>query len=113
MLIGQRRAPEPEGCPGFIRIDSVHQGDQDGLKGVYHINAVDRSQWELVACCERISDAYLLPVTEALLEGFPFVIRGVHADNGSEYINHQVAALLEKLNIELTKSRARHSNLER
>ncbi len=39
--IGVRCAPTPEGRPGFIRIDSVHQGDQDGMKGLYHINAVD------------------------------------------------------------------------
>ncbi len=39
--IGERRAPAPEGRPGFIRIDSLHQGDQDGVKGLYHINAVD------------------------------------------------------------------------
>jgi hypothetical protein len=33
----------PEGRAGFIRIDSVHQGDEDGVKGVlYTINAVDR-----------------------------------------------------------------------
>jgi hypothetical protein len=56
--IGERRAPNPRGRPGFIRIDSVHQGDFDGLKGVYHINAVDcLTQVELVACCERISEA--------------------------------------------------------
>ena len=48
--IGERRAPAPEGRPGFIRIDSVHQGDRDGVKGVYHINAVDAvTQFELVA----------------------------------------------------------------
>ena len=41
IAIGVRRAPVPDGRPGFIRIDSVHQGDQDGVKGVYHINAVD------------------------------------------------------------------------
>lgn len=41
VTIGIRKPPCPEGRPGFIRIDSVHQGDQDGLKGVYHINAVD------------------------------------------------------------------------
>ena len=39
--IAERHAPVPEGRPGFIRIDSVHQGDQDGFKGLYHINAVD------------------------------------------------------------------------
>jgi transposase InsO family protein len=109
--IGARRAPAPGGRPGFIRIDSVHQGDQDGVKGVYHINAVDcLTQWELVATCEKISEAYLLPVIQALLAGFPFRILGFHADNGSEYINHRVAKLLDKLRIEFTKSRPRHSN---
>ena len=109
--IGERRAPSPDGRPGFIRIDSVHQGDQDGVKGVYHINAVDcETQWELVATCEKISEAFLLPVIRELLEGFPFQILGFHADNGSEYINHQVARMLEKLRVEFTKSRPRHSN---
>jgi hypothetical protein len=70
--IGERRAPAPDGRVGFIRIDSVHQGDQDGLKGLFHINAVDcLSQWQLVATCERLSEACLLPVLEAPLEGFP------------------------------------------
>jgi len=111
VAIGVRRAPAPEGCPGFIRIDSVHQGDQDGVKGLYHINAVDCvTQFEIVATCERLSEAYLLPVIEALLESFPFTILGFHADNGSEYINHVVAELLDKLRIEFTKSRPRHSN---
>ena len=109
--IGQRRAPQPNGAPGYIRIDSVHQGDQDGRKGVYHINAVDCvTQFQLVATCEKISEAYLLPVIRQLLEEFPFIILGFHADNGSEYVNYQVATLLEKLRIEFTKSRPRHSN---
>lgn len=111
IAIGERRAPAPDGRPGFIRIDSVHQGDQDGIKGVYHINAVDCvTQWELVATCEKITEAYLLPVIEALLAGFPFRILGFHADNGSEYINHKVAKMLDKLAAEFTKSRPRHSN---
>lgn len=111
IAIGVRRAPTPDGRPGFIRIDSVHQGDQDGVKGVYHINAVDCvTQWEQVATCEKISEAYLLPVIEALLEAFPFRILGFHADNGSEYINHKVAKMLDKLAAEFTKSRPRHSN---
>ena len=111
VAIGVRKAPQPEGRPGFIRIDSVHQGDLDGLKGLYHINAVDcLTQWQLVATCERLSEAHLLPVIAALLAAFPFRIEGFHADNGSEYINHQVARLLEKLRVEFTKSRPRHCN---
>ena len=108
--IGVRRAPTPDGRPGFIRIDSVHQGDQDGIKGVYHINAGCVTQYEIVATCERLSEAFLLPVLEQILAGFPFTILGFHADNGSEYINYTVAKLLDKLRIEFTKSRPRHSN---
>ena len=111
ITIGVRKAPAPEGRPGFIRIDSVHQGDQDGAKGLYHINAVDCvTQWEMVATVQTISEAHLLPVIEQMLERFPFAIRGFHADNGSEYVNHKIAKLLEKLRIEFTRSRPRHSN---
>ena len=58
-----------------------------------------------MATCEKISEAYLVPVLEEMLEAFPFVILGIHSDNGSEYINYTVAKLLEKLRIDLTKSR--------
>jgi hypothetical protein len=89
----------------------VHQGDLDGSKGVYHINAVDEvTQWQVVACAPRISEAWLQPVLEAMLKQFPFRIRGFHSDNGSEFINATVAQLLSKLLIEQTKSRPRHSN---
>jgi len=109
--IAERRKPDPGGQPGYLRLDTVHQGDLDGRKGVYHINAVDEvTQYEIVASVERISEAYLLPVLEMLLEAFPFVIQGFHADNGSEYINKRVAELLNKLLIEFTKSRSRHTN---
>ena len=105
--IGERRQPQPRGLPGYLRIDTVHQGDQDGRKGLYHINAVDEvTQWQVVAATPHISELWLLPVLEAMLVQFPFVIRGFHSDNGSEYINYSVAGLLSKLLIEQTKSRA-------
>src|SRR5215467_40936 len=105
--IGQRRKPRPEGRPGYLRIDTVHQGDRDGAKGLYHINAVDEvTQWEIVAATPQISELWLIPALEQILEQFPFVIRGFHSDNGSEFINYTVARLLEKLLIEQTKSRA-------
>jgi len=109
--IGERAKPDSKGQPGYIRIDTIHQGDLNGQKGVYHINAVDEvTQWEIVASVERISEAYLVPVLENMLIQFPFIIRGFHSDNGSEFVNKTVAALLNKLLIQFTKSRARHSN---
>ncbi len=111
VLIGQRRKPFTNGEPGYLRVDSVHQGDQDKVKGVYHINLVDEvTQWEIVCTVEQISEYYLIPAIEKALEEFPFVIKGFHSDNGSEYINARTAKLLKKLLVEFTKSRARHSN---
>jgi transposase InsO family protein len=109
VAIGKRCKPQPHGSPGYLRIDTVHQGDQEGRKGLYHINAVDQvTQWEIVAATPQISELWLLPVLEAILGQFPFVIRGFHSDNGSEFINYNVARLLGKLLIEQTKSRAQH-----
>lgn len=109
--IGERRCPQPQGRPGYLRVDTVHQGDQAGEKGVYHINAVDQvTQWQIVAATPRISELCLEPVLEAMLRQFPFCLLGFHSDNGSEFINHTVAKLLNKLLIEQTKSRPRHSN---
>lgn len=109
--IGVRRKPMPNGQPGHIRIDTVHQGDLDGIKGVYHINAVDEvTQFEIVVSVEKISEAYLIPALTLILETFPFTVLSFHSDNGGEYINYQVARLLNKLHIEMTKSRPRHSN---
>jgi hypothetical protein len=109
--IGERVRPDPGGKPGYIRIDTIHQGDLNNRKGVYHINAVDEAtQWEIVATVEKISENYLVPALESMLTGFPFLIKGFHSDNGSEFVNHVVSELLNKLLIRFTKCRPRHSN---
>lgn len=109
--IGVRKKPQPDGKPGYIRVDSVHQGDLDKEKGVYHINLVDEViQTEVVVTVEGISEYFLLPALERAIESFPFKIINFHSDNGSEYINKNVARLLQKLVIDQTKSRPRHTN---
>lgn len=109
--IGIRKKPNPKGKPGYIRVDTVHQGDRDKEKGVYHINLVDEVlQWEVVIAVEKISERFLAPGLEEALSQFPFHIINFHSDNGGEYINRIVATLLNKLLIRQTKSRSRHSN---
>ena len=111
VAIGERRKPEPGGRPGYLRVDTVHQGDRDGIKGVYHINAVDEvTQWQVVGAVAAITQAHLEPVLKAIFNQFPFPIRGFHSDNGSEFINDTVSGLLGKLLIGQTKSRPRKSN---
>jgi len=91
VTIGERRRPDPQGRPGFLRVDTVHQGDLEGIKGVYRINAVDEvTQWQVVGATAYISEAWLIPVLEAMLRQFPFQIVGFHSDNRSEFINHTV-----------------------
>ncbi len=109
--IGLRRKPQPRGQPGYLRVDTVHQGDRDKAKGVYHINIVDEVlQWEIIGAVEGISEQFLEPLLKILLAAFPFKILGFHSDNGGEFINGVVAQLLNKLLIEQTKSRSRRTN---
>ena len=69
------------------------------------------AQFEHIGAVARIFEAFLIPVLEALPVTLPFSVLGFHADNGSEYINRQVAELLNKLQVgQFTKSRARRSN---
>jgi transposase InsO family protein len=109
--IGERRKPRPDGKPGFLRVDTVHQGDLNGEKGVYHINFVDEvTQFEIVGCVETICEEHLAPLLEKILVEFLFVVHNFHSDNGSEYINHAVESILNRLLVKQSKSRSRHSN---
>ena len=111
VAIGKRGKPNPDGKPGHLRVDTVHQGDLDGVKGVYHINMVDEvTQWQIVACVEAISETWLEDVLEAAMLMFPFLIRGFHSDNGGEFINKQVAGMLGGLLIKQSKSRSGRTN---
>ena len=114
--IGIRRKPQPMGIPGFLRVDTVHQGDRRLAlgkyeKGIYHLNLVDEvTQWEMIFCVETISELHLKPIFEMLQEMFPFKVFNFHSDNGSENINYMVADILRRLVINQTKSRSRHCN---
>ena len=110
--IGQRRKPTPDGSPGHLRVDTVHLGDREGHKGIYVINVVDEvTQFQHLGAVPNITESYLIPLLEALITALPFTVEALHADNGSEYVNHRVVELLNKLRIgTFTKSRPRRTN---
>ena len=111
VAIGKRGKPNPDGKPGHLRVDTVHQGDLNGVKGVYHINMVDEvTQWQVIACVEAISEDWLKDVLEAAILMFPFLIQGFHSDNGGEFINKHVAGMLGGLLIKQSKSRSGRCN---
>jgi hypothetical protein len=111
VAIGIRGKPNPDGKPGYLRVDSVHQGDYNGEKGVYHINLVDEiTQWEIILCVSAINEAILEEALAVALDLFPFVILNFHSDNGGEFINGLVADMLAKALIRQSKSRAGRTN---
>lgn len=109
--IGIRRKPRPNGKPGYLRVDTVHQGDRNQEKGVYWINVVDEvTQFEFVFCTPSIDARHIKPILQVLVKLCPFIIVNFHSDNGGEYINYVVADILNRLHIDQTKSRSRKSN---
>ncbi len=109
--IGERRKPAPDHRPGFLRVDSVHQGDLDGIKGVYLINAVDEvTPCQCVCAVEKISEAFLLPGALGNDVRLPVRHSGLSQRQRVGVRQPPGAALLEKLCIEQTQSRSRHSN---
>jgi len=109
--IGKRTKPNPNGQPGYFRVDTVHQGDFAKKKGMYHINCVDEVlQFEFVFSVPAISEKYMKQVLEMLYQHCPYIIINFHSDNGSEFINYFVANWLQSLHINQTKSRARKHN---
>ena len=109
--IGIRAPLTYDGGAGHLNVDTVHQGDRNSEKGIYHINIVDSlTQWELIASLDVIAESSLAPVWEKLLDEFPFIILEFHSDNGSENINRYTAEILNRLNIKQLKGRPRHTN---
>ena len=106
---GVRRKPRPDGRPGFLRVDTVHLGDPGGRKGAYVVDEV--THFQHLGAVPRITQQFMVPVLKDLISAFPFTVKAFHADNGSEYINREVADLLDRLHIPtFTKSRPRRSN---
>lgn len=102
IAIGKK--PETFGKPGYLRVDTVHQGDKDKEKGVYRINLVDEvAQWEIVGCVRGISEEFPAPLLIELLDRLPFIILGFHSDNGGEYIN-ECGEKLQKAKFKLFKN---------
>jgi hypothetical protein len=111
--IGIRKKPIPNGRPGYLRVDSVHQGkdNSNSQDGIYHINIVDEvTQMEYVFDVPDLTDDSIVCILEKLYKECQFKIINFHSDNGKEYINYLVAGKLQKLYIIQTKSRARKTN---
>ena len=96
MSIGERLKPEPLGRPGYLRVDTMHQGDQDGAKGVYHINAVDEvTHWQVVGAVAQIGEAWLITVLERMSERRRQKCRAMDAEENQRQVSLRAPPPLE------------------
>ncbi len=98
--------------PGFLEIDLVgHDGGDNN--GAFHftLNATDvATGW-----CETITvrskgERVVSAGLDIIVARFPFLILGIHSDNGSEFINHHLKKWCETRQLTFTRGRANHSN---
>ena len=101
-----------ENEPGFCEVDLVaHDGGSPYGEFIQSLNLTDvASSWTEPLAVQNKAQCHVFAGLQQIRQQLPFALLGIDSDNGSEFINHTVAELLNKLLAEQTKSRPRHSN---
>ncbi len=96
-----------EDGPGFIEIDLIsHDGGMARGEYAYTLVLTDvKTQWTEVVPLKNKAQVWTFNGLLKAIENFPFPIRGIDSDNGSEFINHHLLRWTEENNIIFTRSR--------
>lgn len=105
-------ADERDTLPGAIEADTVaHCGPT--LRGEFArtLTMTDMvTGWTENRSVRNNAAVWITAAVDQLTESFPFPVRTFDSDNGSEFINHQVAGWLQARDIAQTRSRPYHKN---
>ncbi|PSR28836.1 MAG: integrase [Sulfobacillus benefaciens] len=98
--------------PGFLEIDLVsHDGGAARGDFAWTLDMVDiLTGWTETAAVPNKARKWILTALDAHRGQFPFPIRGIDSDNGSEFINHHLLTWCEDHHFTFTRSRAYHKN---
>ena len=98
--------------PGFLEIDLVsHDGGAARGDCAWTLDMVDiLTGWTETAAVPNRARKWVRDALHTHCAQFPFVIRGIDSDNGSEFINHHLVDRCEPHQITFTRSRAYHKN---
>ena len=98
--------------PGFLEIDLVsHDGGAARGEFAWTLDMVDiLTGWTETAALPNKAHKWVVDALDAHRHQFPFPIRGIDSDNGSEFINHHLVAWCDTHHITFTRSRAYHKN---
>lgn len=98
--------------PGCLEIDLVgHEGGDANGEFHYTLDATDvATGWtEAISISSKGERTVSAALTRLQLR-FPFAVLGIHADNGSEFINHHLLKWCTDREITFTRGRPAHSN---
>jgi len=92
---------------GYGEIDLVsHSGDRADGEFIHSLTFTDiHSAWTETRAVMGKSQAFVQQALEDIRNKLPFPMRGIDSDNGSEFINHHLAAYCKAKEIEFTRSR--------
>ena len=96
-----------ENRPGFVEIDLVaHCGDHLDGRFLYTLTLTDLATgWtECIPLLEKSADAVRAALEQARML-FPFPLLGIDTDNGAEFLNAEVIAYCEQVQLTLTRGR--------
>jgi len=93
--------------PGWLESDLVsHSGPSAAGEFIYSLNLTDIvSAWTETRAIMEKYEQKVLDSLEEIRRGFPFDLRGLDVDNGSEFINDKVFKYCRARDIEFTRSR--------
>lgn len=93
--------------PGYVEIDLVsHSGPNASGEFMHSLNLTDiYTQWVESASIMGKGEAGVVRALDLLRQALPFALRGLHSDNGSEFINHHLERYCHQHRIEFTRSR--------
>lgn len=109
VLVGRWKALDQ---PGYLEIDLVsHSGEVAIGTFLYTLSAVDLcTGWSERVPILGKSQGNVSAALERIRQQLPFRLRGIHPDNGSEFINNNMWTYCQEYGIEFTRGRAFHKN---
>lgn len=98
--------------PGFVEIDLVsHEGGNPRGDYAYTLDATDVcTGWTETEAVRNRAERWVFAGLQKALARFPFPIRGIDSDNGSEFINNHLIRYCTQAQITFTRSRPYRKN---
>lgn len=111
-LTVRRSTDETETRPGFLEIDLVaHCGHTLAGEHAWTLTATDVfTGWTSNVAIKNRAHRWVVAAIELVADTLPYPVVGIDADNGGEFINHQLVAWCAQRAVFFTRSRPHTSN---